>query len=153
MSNVIYNEYKNNLVTGQVAFINATTDFGVLLVDSSYTPTETDTFASLSANEVNTSAFPDYSRQELSSILVTTVNPGVTDTDDYIKVDAADTTFGSNVTVTAAGAVIFKKDTNLTNDPLSILSYTDFSGDKSSSNGEFTIVWNANGIFNYKQGA
>lgn len=152
MANVIYNEYKNNLVTGTVAITSGSSDFGVMLVDLAYTPTETDTFATLSANEVKTSAFPDYARQDLDGILVTTENPGVTDTDDYIKVTADNTTFGSNVTITAAAAVIFKKDTNLTNDPLSILSYTDFSGDKSSSNGEFTIVWNANGIFNYKQG-
>lgn len=151
MANVIYNEYKTGMVMGTVAFTNGTTEYGVLLVDSTYTPLETDTVTTVLAKEVLIGTFADYARQDLAGVLVTTETVSATSTDDFIKVIADNTSFGDPVTLTAAGAVIFKKDTNLNNNPLTILCYTDFSGDKSSSNGEFTIVWNTNGIFNYKQ--
>lgn len=152
MANVVYNEYKNNLITGAAAFTDGTSAFGVMLVTSGYTATEGDTFAATSAFEVTTSG---YARQLLDGVTVSKVEVGgdATGVDDYYKVDGTDTAFGPNVTITAAGAIIFQKDTILTNDPSSIVTFVDFSGSKSSSNGDFTVVWNANGILNYQQGA
>tara|TARA_R110001592_G_scaffold335122_1_gene619712 strand:+ start:927 stop:1385 length:459 start_codon:yes stop_codon:yes gene_type:complete len=152
MANVVYNEYKNNLILGSTPFSAATTAFGVYLVTSGYTPTEGDTFSDTSTYEVSTAG---YSRQQLSGVTVTKVEVGggATGVDDYYKVDATDSAFGPNVTITAAGAIVFQKDTNLTNTPTSIVTFVDFSGSKSSSNGDFTVVWNANGILNFKQGA
>jgi hypothetical protein len=137
MANVVYNEYKGNVVKGTTVFTDSTTDFGV---------------ADITADEV---VDGDYARQELAGVTVTEVQVGgdSTGTDDYWKVDATDTAFGPNVTITGAGAIVFQKDTNLTNAPTSIVTYVDFSGSKSSSNGDFTVVWNANGILNFKQGA
>jgi len=151
MANVVYNEYKNNLITGAAAFTNGTTDFGVLLVTSGYNAEEGHTFTDISPFEV---ADADYDRKDLAGVTVSRVEVGggTTGTDDFYKVDATDAAFGPNVTITAAGAVIFKKDTNLTNTPTSVVTYVDFSGSKSSSNGDFTVVWNANGVISYRQG-
>lgn len=152
MANVVYNEYKENLITGSAAFSNSTSDFGVMLVTSSYTATEGDTFASASSYEVSTAG---YARQALTGVTVSKVEVGGdgTGVDDYYKVDGTDVAFGPNVTISAAGAIVFKKDTLLTDTPLSIVTFVDFSGTKSSSNGDFTVVWNANGILNYQQGS
>lgn len=152
MANVVYNQYKENLITGSAAFTNSTTDFGVMLVTDSYTPTEADTFASASSFEVATA---DYARQALAGVTVSKVEVGGNGTgvDDFFKVDGTDVAFGPNVTIEAAGAIVFQKDTNLTDTPLSIVTFVDFSGTKSSSNGDFTVVWNTNGILNYQQGS
>lgn len=153
MANVVYNEYKQNLITGSAAFTAGTSGFGVMLVTSAYSAEEGHTFGSTSAFEV---ADVDYDRKLLDGVTISKVEVGgdATGTDDYYKVDATDTAFGPNVTITAAGAVIFQKniDDTLTSDPQSIVTFVDFSGSKSSSNGDFTVVWNANGILNYQQG-
>lgn len=63
-------------------------------------------------------------------------------TTNIIKLDADDVTWASS-TITARYAVIYD-DTPATNKPL--LGYVDFGADQSSSNGNFTITWDANGI-------
>lgn len=151
MANVVYNEYKDAMIKGTAAFTNGTSDFGVLLTTSAYSPTEGDTFATTSAFECTDG---DYARKDLTGVTVSEVTVGgdATGTDDYYKVDADDAAFGPSVTISAAGAVIFKKNPDLAT-PGTIVTFVDFSGTKSSSNGDFTVVWNANGILNYKQGS
>jgi len=61
---------------------------------------------------------------------------------NVIKLDAADVTW-SDSTITARYAVIYD-DTPVSNKPL--LAYVDFGEDVSSTNGSFTIMWNASGI-------
>jgi hypothetical protein len=61
---------------------------------------------------------------------------------NVIKLDADDTTW-ANSTITARYAVIYD-DSPATNKPL--LGYVDFGADQSSSNGNFTITWDVNGI-------
>tara|TARA_R110001606_G_scaffold395280_1_gene567317 strand:- start:1848 stop:2300 length:453 start_codon:yes stop_codon:yes gene_type:complete len=149
MANVVYNQYKEKMIKGTAAFTDATADYGVLLVTSAYTATETDTVTQATAEEVSTSG---YARKQLNNVAVTKVTVGATGTDDFFKVDADNAVFGPSVTISAAGAVVFKKGTSLTDTPESIVTFVDFSGTKSSSAGDFTVVWNANGILNYKQG-
>lgn len=60
-----------------------------------------------------------------------------------ITLDAADVTWASS-TITARYAVIYD-DTPASNKPL--LGYVDFGADQSSSSGNFTITWDAAGIF------
>jgi hypothetical protein len=62
---------------------------------------------------------------------------------NVIMFDAADVTWASS-TITARYAVIYD-DTPASNKPL--LGYVDFGADQSSSNGNFTITWDVNGIF------
>lgn len=61
---------------------------------------------------------------------------------NVITLDAADVTWASS-TITARYAVIYD-DTPVSNKPL--LGYVDFGADQSSSNGNFTIAWDAAGI-------
>lgn len=64
-------------------------------------------------------------------------------TTNKTTLDAADVTWASS-TITARYAVIYD-DTPATNKPL--LGYVDFGADQSSSSGNFTISWDAAGIF------
>lgn len=152
MANVVYNEYKEDMIKGTTVFPGAAGDYGVLLVTSAYTATETDDVAQAIAEEVATGGAGGYARKPLNNVAVTKVTVGATGTDDFFKVDADNAVFGPSVTISAAGAVIFKKDSLITDTPLRIITFVDFSGTKSSSAGDFTVVWNANGILNYKQG-
>lgn len=61
---------------------------------------------------------------------------------NIIALDAADVTWASS-TITARYAVIYD-DSPASNKPL--LGYVDFGADQSSSSGNFTITWDANGI-------
>lgn len=62
-----------------------------------------------------------------------------------ITLDAADVSWSSS-TITARFAVIYD-NTPSTNATKPLLGYVDFGQDESSSNGTFTIAWNASGIF------
>jgi hypothetical protein len=61
-----------------------------------------------------------------------------------ITLDAADVTWASS-TITARYAVIYG-DTGVAGTSV-LLGYVDFGADVSSTNGNFTIVWDAGGIF------
>lgn len=62
---------------------------------------------------------------------------------NYVKFDAADTTWSSS-TITARYAVIYRSTGTASTSEL--IGYIDFGEDKSSSNGDFTITWDTNGI-------
>lgn len=157
MANVVYNQYKRNLVTQtvDVSFNNGSSGFGVALT-SGYRAlaSESHSWANISAYEITGQS--DYSRRALQNITVTSADGGVTSIDDYIIVNADDTSFGTSATLAADGAIIYKFNSTATsgapNTPASLVSFVDFGSVKSSSNGSYQIVWNAAGILNYKQG-
>lgn len=60
--------------------------------------------------------------------------------------DAADTSWNPS-SMTASGAVIYKSGS-----PAELISFIDFSGDKTSSNGLFQITWSAGGIVQVNHG-
>ena len=68
---------------------------------------------------------------------------------NVIALDADDVTWGSS-TITARYAVIYD-DTPASNKPL--IGYVNFGADMASSNGNFTISWNASGICKITVGA
>ena len=74
----------------------------------------------------------------LSSVTVTTTGRVTT-------VDAADVTW-TDSTITAAGAVIYDATPALAADQ-KLLAFVDFDGNETSESGDFTITWNASGIF------
>lgn len=80
----------------------------------------------------------------------TLANVSVTEDDanDRVTVDADDVTWAA-ATITARYALIY--DDTLVNDPL--LYLFDFGSDQSSSGADFTIQWNAGGIFRVAQAA
>ena len=63
---------------------------------------------------------------------------------NVIVLDADDTTWSSS-TITARYAVVYDA-TPATNATRPLIGYVDFGSDQSSSNGNFTITWDATGI-------
>jgi hypothetical protein len=63
---------------------------------------------------------------------------------NVITLDADDTTWSSS-TITARYAVVYDA-TPATNATKPLIGYVDFGSDQSSSNGNFTITWDATGI-------
>jgi len=108
----------------------------IMLVTSSYTPDfGAHDFKGDVSNEVSGTNYTA-GGNTLSSV-------ALTQTGGTIKFDAADTSWSSATITNARGAVIY--DDTLTDDPL--IAYIDFGADFSSSNGTFTIAFNASGIF------
>ena len=63
---------------------------------------------------------------------------------NVIVLDADDTTWSSS-TITARYAVVYNASPS-TNATRPLIGYVDFGSDQSSSNGNFTITWDATGI-------
>jgi hypothetical protein len=66
-------------------------------------------------------------------------------TDDEAAFDAANVTWSAS-TITARGAVLYQNTGTDSTSPL--IGYFDFGSDQSSSSGDFTIAWNAEGLLN-----
>lgn len=146
MANTVFNQYKANLVTGSASIANAATDIYVALVNG-YTVDETHTWASISSAQVTGVGYVSGGKL-LSNVTVTTTT-SAGDANDFVKVDADDVTWTTS-TITATGAIVYK-GTSL-NNPTTVITYLDFGGSKSSSSGDFAILWNSSGILNYRQG-
>ena len=136
MANQVYNSFKKDSMVG--GFNLSADTLKVVLVTSSYTPNiDTHTKYSDITNEVVGVGYTT-SGQTLAGVTVSADLTG-----DKAILDANDVTWTSS-TITAAGAVIFKVSGASTTSPL--IGYVDFSGSKSSSNGDFIVQWNTNGI-------
>jgi len=138
MADVIYNAFKMNIMNGGIDLDTDT--MNVLLVTSSYTPDQ-DTHVDRAdvTNEVTGTGYTA-GGAEIANGAVTQDN-----TDNEGVYDGDDVTWSSS-TITARGAVIYKSTGVSANDLL--VAYLDFGSDKSSSAGNFTIQWNAEGIVN-----
>jgi len=135
MANKKYNSFKANLLKGVFDFESDT--IKCMLVSTSYVGTaniDTDTITQANAGEISGTAYVT-GGASLASKTVTQDN-----TNDKGVFDAANVTWGSS-TITAGGAVLYKDTTN------ELICLIDFGGDKVSSNGDFTINWDADGIF------
>ena len=112
----------------------------VALLTSSYTPNQDthDYFDDVSAYEVTGTGYST-GGQTLGSKTVT-----YDAANNVIVLDAADTTWSSS-TITARYAVVYD-DSGATAASKALIGYVDFSSDQSSTNGNFTITWDATGI-------
>lgn len=112
----------------------------VALLTSSYTPNQDthDYFDDVSAYEVTGTGYST-GGQTLGSKTVT-----YDSANNVIVLDAADTTWSSS-TITARYAVVYD-DSGATAASKALIGYVDFSSDQSSTNGNFTITWDATGI-------
>lgn len=112
----------------------------VALLSSSYTPNQDthDYFDDVSAYEVTGTGYTT-GGQTLGSKTVT-----YDAANNVIILDAADTTWSSS-TITARYAVVYD-DSGATAASKALIGYVDFSSDQSSTNGNFTITWDATGI-------
>ena len=136
MSNQVYNSFKKNSMVGA---INLSADtIKVALVTSAYVvDIDAHQFYSDITGEVVGAGYTT-SGATLSGVTITTDL-----TNDRSIFDASDVTWASS-TITAAGAVIYKVNGTPATSPL--IGFIDFSGSKSSSNGDFVIQWNTDGI-------
>lgn len=138
---VLHDQYTQSAFAayeGSLQDIGTDGNVGIMLLDSNYVPDlDADTVVNdISADEVTDT---DYSRQTLSTTSWTTGANAVT-------FDADDVTW-ANSTITASYAVLFH-DTG--DDATStLLQLIDFEGSESSDNGDFTISWDAAGIFEH----
>lgn len=139
MADVIYNAFKKNIMNGGIDL--DTNTMKVALVTSSYTPNQ-DTHEDMAdvTNEVANGNGYTTGGAEITNKAVTADN-----TDNEGVFDGDDVTWTSS-TITARGAVIYKSTGVAANDLL--VCYLDFGSDQSSSAGDFTIQWNAEGIVN-----
>ncbi len=151
MANALYNTFKGDSMTGAIALsadsITNKTIY-VILVSASYTQNiDTDTrYRDVSAHEVNITGpvavgyFAGGQCMSASNVFA------VDTTNDRATWASANITWTSS-TITARGAVILKMRTNGLNKDLdNLIGYVDFGSNQSSSNGSFTIQWNAIGV-------
>jgi hypothetical protein len=112
----------------------------VALLTSSYTPDQDthDYFDDVSAAEVTGTGYTAGGNTLASK---TSTYDGAT---NVIILDAADTTWSTS-TITARYAVVYDASGgSASTNPL--IGYVDFGSNQSSSNGNFTITWDATGI-------
>ena len=136
MADVIYNSFKKKIMDGSIDLDTDT--IKVALVTSAYTPDQDahDFFDDIT-NEVTGTGYTA-GGSSLTGKAVTqdnTNNKGVFDADDVTW---------STSTITSRGAVLYKS-TGISSTS-ALICYIDFTADKSSAGGNFTIQWNASGI-------
>lgn len=139
MADVIYNSFKRDIMNGSIDLDTDT--INVMLVTSAYTPDQdAHTKRSDITNEV---AGTGYSAggAALAGKSVTADN-----TDNEGVFDATDLTWAAS-TITARGAVLYKARGGASSAD-ELICFFDFTTDRSSSAGDFTIQWNAEGILN-----
>lgn len=108
----------------------------VALVDSAYDPVANgDEYFSDVAGEVTGDGYTAGGQ--------TLANPSLSYSDGVTTFDADDVTW-SDSTITARTAVVYYDSGTASSAPLLIFQQSD--EDVSSTNGEFTVAWNANGI-------
>lgn len=138
MADVIYNSFKQKIMDGSIDLDTDT--IKVALVTSSYTPDQDthEDFADVT-NEITGTGYTAGGAALANKAVTkdTTDNEGVFDADDVTW---------SSSTITARGAVVYKDSGTASTSWL--VCYLDFGSDQSSSSGNFTIQWNAEGILN-----
>lgn len=140
MANLVYNAFKTKLLNLTDSIDFASDTIKVMLVTSSYTPADAHDFINdVSSNEVSGAGYTS-GGATLSGLAVTQ-----DDTDDEGVFDANDVSW-TTATITARGAVIYKDSGSAATSP--IVGYIDFTTDRTSTAGTFTITWNAEGILN-----
>ncbi len=139
MSSVAYDNYKSLALKGSIALLTDT--IKLALLTSSYTPAiKTDTFLSdINTNEVSGAGYT------AGGVAITTPTVTTDTTNDRGVFGAANTTFSSVTFSGARYAVIYKSTGVASTSPL--IAVIDLGSNQSAAGGNFTIQWNASGIF------
>ena len=139
MASLVYNSFKKDIQNGNIDLDTDT--IKVMLVTSSYAADrDAHTKRSDITNEVSGTGY--------SSGGAALANKSVTqdNTDDEGVFDADDQVWSSS-SITARGAVLYKSRGGASSAD-ELICYIDFGADIISTNGNFTITWNAEGILN-----
>ena len=135
MANVISNSLKGQIGNGGVDWNTDT--IKVALVTSAYTP-DIDAHSNFTTHITNeTIGSTGYTT---GGETITTPAVTIDTTDDWAEYTCDNITWGSS-TITARGAVVYQSTSG------DLISYVDFTTDKTSSDGDFTITWHADGVF------
>ena len=143
MASYVYNNFKKAQLDGTAVIDFDTDDVFVALVNSAYVANGSaqdahDFFNDVGASEVSGSGYTSGGQSLLSkTVTLDTAN-------DRVDFDAADTVW-SNSTITAYGAVLYKK-VGSTTTVSPVIGLIDFGGAFTSSAGNFTITWSSAGI-------
>lgn len=139
MANVIYNSFKRDIMNGSIDLDTDT--IKVMLVTSTYTPDQ-------DAHDKRDDITNEVAGTGYSSGGAALANKSVTadNTDNEGVFDADDLTWAS-ATITARGAVLYKSRGGAASAD-ELIMYFDFTSDQTSTNGNFTLQWNAEGILN-----
>jgi hypothetical protein len=137
MPSKLYGNFLLKALNKEVDFDSDT--IKVALLTSSYTPDQDahDYFNDVSTYEVSGTGYTAGGNTLASK--TATYDAGT----NVIVLDAADTTWSSS-TITARYAVVY--DSTGTTSTSALIGYVDFGSDQSSTNGNFTITWDATGI-------
>ncbi len=134
MPNLIYNSFKADQMNGNIDLDTDT--IKVMLVTLTYAPLATHSKRSDITNEVSGAGYTAGGATIASKVVAVVSGKG--------RFDATDTNWPTS-TITARGGVLYKSRGGVaTADEL--IGYLDFTVDKISSNGDFTIQWSATGI-------
>lgn len=138
MASKMYGSFLVKALNKEVDFDSDT--IKVALLTGSYTPNQDahDYYDDVVASEVTGTGY--------TSGGVTLASKTVTydSATNVIILDAADAVW-ANSTITARYAVIYD-DSGATNAQKPLIGYVDFGSDQSSTNGNFTVTWDATGI-------
>lgn len=142
MSSIVYTSFKGKLFDASGAIDMANDTFNVVLLNNTYPSTNV-------SAETNHTSYYDVSAYEIPGTGGYTVSAGKTlttlgsYTSGFNAVWSAANVTWTTATITARYATIY--DATRSN---ALVCTIDFGSDKSSSNGDFTIQWNAAGILN-----
>lgn len=139
MASKIYGSFFGKALNKEIDWDSDT--IKVALLSSAYSPNQDthDYLDDVVANEVSGTGYTAGGATLASKTLTYDAANNVT------VLDAADVTWASS-TITARYAVIYD-DSGATNAQKALLGYVDFGSDQSSTSGNFTITWDATGIF------
>jgi len=138
MASKMYGSFLMKALNKEVDFDTDT--IKVALLSSAYTPNQDshDYYDDVAASEVTGTGYTA-GGATLASKTVT-----YDAANNVIVLDAADVVW-ANSTVTARYAVVYD-DSGATNAQKVLIGYVDFGSDQSSTNGNFTLTWDATGI-------
>ena len=140
MADVVYNKFKAHLLEGGYDFSNGGDTFKVMLHTSTFVPDQdNDAFIDDTSNEVSGTGYVA-GGATLAGQAVTQEN-----TDNEGVADGTDTSWASS-TITARYATLYKSTGTASTSP--VVCTWDFTEDKTSTNGTFTIQYNSEGIIN-----
>lgn len=137
----VYGNFLKNVLSGKVVdWINH--PIKVMLCTSTYVPNQ-------DLHQTKADVTGEVTGTGYTAGGATLVNAAVSYVSDgnITVLDADDVTW-TNATITARYAVIYD-DNGATDADKLLLGYVDFGQDVSSTNGDFKIVWSANGIFRF----
>lgn len=133
MADIIYTSFKMYIMNGGIDLDTDT--IKVALVTSSYTPSAAHANFSDITNEVSGTGYTAGGKTITTPTVTNVSTTGVFDGDDVSWTTS---------TITARGAVIYKSTG--TSSTSRLIAFIDFTTDKVSTAGTFTIQWNASGI-------